>query len=152
LLLFGSDRKEVAVIENRLEATASHKPVVLVVDDNEELRKALNIVLQQQGFDVWLAASGQEALEIQLHHRDWIDLYLIDVEMPGLSGPQTLEKLQGTDVACCFMTTGTEDSNRQELLERGAVHIFEKPLDLLEVSRIVRQILSRHPRHSRRVA
>src|SRR5437879_2312424 len=87
-------------------AASSHKPVLLVVDDNEELRKVLNIALQHEGFDVWLAASGQEALEINRHHRDWIDLFLIDIEMPGLSGPQTLEKLQeaNREVRCCFMT------------------------------------------------
>jgi CheY-like chemotaxis protein len=55
----------------------------LVADDEESVRGVLDIGMRQQGFDVWLAADGQKALDLYRRHCEAIDVVLLDVRMPG---------------------------------------------------------------------
>jgi CheY-like chemotaxis protein len=105
------------------------KPGILVVDDEPLLRKLLQVALEQQGFQIWLAADGYEALQLYQKHRLHVALVLLDVRMPGLDGPQTLAALQILDpaLACCFMTGFAGDYSYTNLLERGALRVFAKP-------------------------
>jgi CheY-like chemotaxis protein len=125
-----------------------HKPIILVVDDREDLRKLLNITLQQQGFDVWLAASGEEALEIYQNHQG-VDLVLLDVHMPGLSGPDTCRGLRqlDPDVRCCLMS-GDARACDSDLLACEAEFIFEKPLEMAKVVRVLCALLDFSPQPS----
>src|SRR5262249_59047688 len=66
------------------------RPGILVVDDDETVRDVVNAWMRQDGFAVWLVASGREALDLYRRHREDIDVVLLDVQMPGLDGPQTL--------------------------------------------------------------
>jgi len=130
-------------------AIASHKPVLLVVDNDEEVRKALNIALQQEGFDVWLASSGEEALEIYRHHYEWIEVFLIDLKMPGLSGLETLTALQSINphLSSCFMTDDATNTNGSELPQHSATPVFQKPLDIANLSLALWQLVgNRSPR------
>jgi DNA-binding NtrC family response regulator len=144
--------KEAIVTENlRKTAAVSHKPVLLVADENEELCKSLNVALQQAGFDVWLASSAYEALEIYRHHRDWIDLFLIDLCLPGGQfGIEMLEALQqiSPDVRCCFMTDRPAARLVKELYRSGAVAVFQKPLCMEELSRALWHLASQRTRRS----
>src|SRR5690349_11978266 len=70
---------------------------VLVVDDQEGVRGVLGAMLRQEGFAVWLAADGWEAIDLYRSRRAAIDLVLLDVRMPGLDGPATLAALRGLD-------------------------------------------------------
>ena len=65
--------------------TPSHG--ILVVDDEAGVLRVLDLVLRQQGFAVWPAAGGVEAVELYRRHREAIDVVLLDVCMPGLDGP-----------------------------------------------------------------
>jgi DNA-binding NtrC family response regulator len=142
----------VIVTENLRETTAvSHKPVLLVADENEELCKSLNVALQQAGFDVWLASSAHEALEIYRHHREWIDLFLIDLCLSGGQfGIEMLEALQqiSPDVRCCFMTDRPAGRLERELYRSGAVAVFQKPLCIEELSRALWRLASQRTRQS----
>ena len=87
------------------EATGTPRPpIVLVVDDNELARRLLAFIVQQHGFDVRSASSGWEAVEVC--SREPVDLVILDVVMPGLDGPKTLEilKVQNPSIRCCFAT------------------------------------------------
>ena len=55
---------------------------------------------------MWLAVDGDDALDLYQRHRAEIDLVLLDVQMPGLDGPRTLDALRefDPDVLACFMT------------------------------------------------
>jgi len=118
-------------------STTIRPPGILVVDDDIGIGNLLQAVLRQQGFMVRWADSGLHALEIYQELRPEIDLVLLDVRMPELDGPQTLTALQQLNAAicCCFMSGDTGVYTEQELLECGAVHVFQKPFHLLEVVR-----------------
>jgi two-component system cell cycle sensor histidine kinase/response regulator CckA len=122
---------------------------ILVVDDEPSLRHLLEIALRREGFTVWLAASGQQALKLYGEQRPNIDLVLLDVGLPDLDGPQTLATLRQVDaqILCCFMSGNIEGKyTEEELLQRGAVYVFSKPFDLFQVAFLLRQLAGKKPR------
>jgi CheY-like chemotaxis protein len=102
------------------------KPTILVVDDEARIRAWLGVALPQNGFEVRLAAAGQEAVDIYREHRD-IALVLLDVLMPGMDGPRTLQAMQAINpqVCCCFLNERNVYSPA-ELLALGAARVFIK--------------------------
>ena len=109
---------------------------ILVVDDEEDLRALLSIGLRQQGFAVWLAADGHEALELYRRHREFIDVALLDVRMPGQDGPQTLAALYKVNpqIRCCFMSGDFGSHTEEKLRSLGAAAVLPKPFRLAEVA------------------
>src|SRR5262249_48257054 len=112
-----------------LESPRPRPPTILVVDDDAMMRMLLEMGLRQQGFDVCVAASGDEAVALYRNGQPNIDLVLLDVRMPGLDGPQTLAVLrqQNPDVRCCFVSGDTGGYNPAELLAMGVADVIEKP-------------------------
>jgi CheY-like chemotaxis protein len=76
------------------------------VDDDPVILELLKLTLRLHGFTVWLATSGQEALELYRQHFAEIAALLLDVRMPGWDGPETLKAVQTVNPAVrfCFMT------------------------------------------------
>ena len=131
-------------------ARLAGRPAVLVVDDEEAVRKVLEIALRLSGLEVRLVANGEEAVE--LCRRDGgVGVALLDVQLPGLDGPQTLAALRGLDpgLVCCFMSGDTGRYSAAGLLAMGAAHFFAKPFVLAEVVRVLREVAAR-ARPSRR--
>lgn len=107
----------------------SRNPGILLADDMALILTLLKFELESRGFAVWLAVDGDDALDLYRRHGTKIDLVLLDVQMPGLDGPHTLEALQriNPDVVACFMTGNAGRYSEEDLLERGAACIFNKP-------------------------
>ncbi len=106
------------------------------------MRDVLNDKLQQEGFSVWLAADGQEALELYRHHCETIDVVLLDVRMPGLDGPQTLAALRKItpQIRCCFMSGYLGNYSEAKLRDLGAATVFAKPFRLAEVAQVLENL------------
>lgn len=119
-------------------------PAVLVVDDEPGIRTLLQAALPRYGFQVFLAASGQEALAAYQEHRTAITAVLLDVHMPGLDGPQTLRALRAIDpqLPCCFMSGGLGAYREEELLALGAARVLSKPFNLLEVAQTLKDLIA----------
>ncbi len=113
---------------------------VLVADDEPAICALLKSVLTSSGFQVWTARHGEEAVECYQQHRDEIDVVLLDVFMPLLDGPQTLEALALLDpeVRCCFMSGHSGNYSLQRLRRMGASCFFLKPLDLAKTRDMLR--------------
>lgn len=123
-------------------------PAVLVVEDEEAVRKLLDVALRQYGFCVWQAAGGAQAVELYSEHRDAIDLDLLDVRMPGMDGAETLTALRKLDplVRAAFMSGNTGDYSVEQLLDLGAAHVLPKPFGSLEeLARTLRRVADRSP-------
>jgi CheY-like chemotaxis protein len=118
------------------------RPGILVVDDEPAIRTLLQLVLEKQGFAVFLAANGLQALECDQRCRSTIAVVLLDVRMPGWDGPQTLTALQQLNPAlcCCFMTGGAGGYTVEDLLERGPARVFPKPFRLGELAADLEQL------------
>jgi two-component system cell cycle sensor histidine kinase/response regulator CckA len=119
-------------------------PGILIADDMGCILTLLKFELEPLGFNVWLAVDGNDALDLYQQHRDEIDLVLLDVQMPGLDGVQTLAHIQrlDPDVIACFMTGNAGIYTNQELLERGAACVFAKPFQAANVAVHLKRLAS----------
>ncbi len=116
---------------------------VLVVDDEEPIRNALKKFLNQQGYDVATAASGDEALRVLQRHK--VSVVLLDVRMPGKSGidlvPQVLELEPAIAI---LMLTAVNDATTAALcMQRGAMDYLTKPIDLSDLARAILRAIRR---------
>lgn len=123
------------------------KPGVLVVDDDHLVRCVLQLGLQRNGFEVWLASNGRKAIDLYREHREDIDVVLLDVQMPGLDGPQTLDNLcqMNPEVLACFIGDNLGAYEPEELLMYGAAHAIAKPFPLEQLVNILRRLTNRVP-------
>jgi ATP-dependent Lon protease len=119
-------------------------PTILVVDDETLIHAMLDAVFQDSGITVTHAASGQEAVERYDSEPERVALVLLDVNMPGMNGPQTLTALRqrNPNLQCCFMSGARGSFTADELQQMGALHFFTKPFCLAELTRTVQQVLA----------
>jgi DNA-binding response OmpR family regulator len=107
------------------------RPAILVIDDEPFVRRLLEEYLARAGFDVHVAASGEEALAKYAILKGSVSLVLLDIELPSLDGPTTLVALRGMDsnVRCCFVS-GYSTYTHEQFVAMGALGIIEKPFRL----------------------
>jgi signal transduction histidine kinase len=119
---------------------------VLVVDDNEMLRRLAATFLRRSGFEVLLAEDGPEALEVFGRERDKIDLILLDLTMPRLSGRETLRRLREIDPGVpVVLVSGFADTAQTSLAEEGAQGFVAKPYREHDLLHAVRAALDKRP-------
>jgi DNA-binding response OmpR family regulator len=108
---------------------AGGKPVVLVADDEEDIRVLVSFRLDRDGWDVVTAADGREALDLILERRP--DIAVLDVRMPKLTGIEVLEQVRadktvgGTPVI--LLSAGVQEDSIARGLEAGANEYMKKP-------------------------
>lgn len=119
---------------------------ILHVDDDLSIQVVAKVALEViGGFNVLSCSSGQEAIEqIQGFAPDFI---LLDVMMPNMDGPQTLEKLSGlVDIGLIpvvFMTAHVQPSEIEHYCSLGARDVIIKPFDPMQLAIQIRHIWSR---------
>jgi len=117
---------------------------VLIVDDEEPIRSALKRYLTKQQFEVFAAASGEEALVHLRQHED-IALMLCDIRMAGMSGvdivPKALEI--SPDLAILMLTAVNDATTAALCMQRGAMDYLTKPIELTELGRTIQRALKR---------
>ncbi len=125
---------------------------ILLVDDNEDFLKAGREFLASQGYDVSIAANGEEALEAVDAQRP--DIILMDVMMPRMDGWETLQALQADEHTAnipVLMLTAVRGSDAvKKSFDRGSVWYYAKPITdyhdlLLVIRRILDQKLEAQP-------
>jgi DNA-binding response OmpR family regulator len=121
------------------------EPLVLVVDDDEAIRTALERALRLEGFAVQVAEDGRRALELVEESRPGV--IVLDVVMPNLSGITVVSRLRarGNDVPICVLSARDEVQDRVAGLEAGADDYVIKPFDLEELVARLRALLRRGP-------
>lgn len=103
--------------------------VVLVVDDEADLRNAIAFDFKRKGFQVQTAVNGTEAFK--LLQQTPVDVIISDIRMPGGDGVQLLNDAKGMDpkLPVVIFITGHSDISVDEAYDRGADAIFSKPFD-----------------------
>lgn len=107
---------------------------VLLVDDESAVRGMLDFALRYHAFTVRSAAGGEDALRLYRAHRATVGVVLLDVQMPGMDGAQTLAAIReiDPDVRCVFMSGNTGRYSAADLLGLGAVRVMQKPFSSLD--------------------
>jgi CheY-like chemotaxis protein len=123
-------------------ATASASGTILLVEDEESVRKLTKQLLQTEGYNVLEAANGPEALECISMHVGQIDLMITDMVMPGMHGRELAIRVRRLRPGIKLLyISGYADSN---LAIDDRSKILEKPFTPDELSDTVRVILSEH--------
>ena len=121
------------------------KPQLLVVDDDEDIRALLRLLLERAGYEVDDQADGRAALRA-FHNGDH-DLVLLDVTMPDLDGWELLERIRDlSEVPVLMLTARDTESDRVRGLRGGADDYVSKPFDREELVARVEALLRRAPR------
>jgi DNA-binding response OmpR family regulator len=102
---------------------------LLIIEDDEPLRTAISRMLAPRGYRLLVATCGAEALELAAHHKGAIDLVLTDVIMPGISGPDIVERLRDVvgPVRTLFMSGYTDHAVLRSETFNASVNFIQKP-------------------------
>ncbi|MGO9569971.1 MAG: PAS domain S-box protein [Desulfomonilaceae bacterium] len=125
--------------------TAMGTGTVLVVDDEDIIRELLGEMLEELGFTVISARDGIEGLEIYCKQWQQIDVVIVDMIMPGLSGREAFREMKkiNPSVRVILSTGFTREGAVQETLEEGIAWFVQKPYRLEELSEAMFHALSR---------
>jgi DNA-binding NtrC family response regulator len=128
--------------------SALQKNNVLVVDDEELYRHAIERILRRVGFDVLMAADAGEAL--QVISANSVALVLCDIQMPGINGLELVRQIHEVepDLPCIVMTGYNTPENSVEALQAGAFWYLEKPFEYDRLD-IVRRLVTQAIEHGR---
>ena len=116
---------------------------ILIVDDEQVIRKLLNQALSKEGYPCQEAGNAEEALE-KLRN-DGFSLVLLDIKMPGKSGAEILSEIKAgyPDMAVVMATAVTDITVAIQCLKRGADDYICKPFNLDEVSMVIQKALEK---------
>jgi two-component system OmpR family response regulator len=122
---------------------AATDPLVLVVDDEADVRQALERALSLEGFAVATAAGGREAIEAVAQRPPAV--IVLDVAMPDLDGVSVVRKLRGdgVDVPVCILSARDEVPDRVSGLQAGADDYLVKPFAFAELLARLRALARR---------
>ena len=113
---------------------------ILVIDDEEMVRGMFRLALELGGHEVVEAADGEEG--VRLYREAPTDLVITDIKMPRTGGLEVIQDLRDDfpDVKIIAIT-GYEPENLNVARQLGALHTFEKPLNMGEFMQIVKEVL-----------
>ena len=114
---------------------------ILVVDDEHLIRWSLEQNLRKQGYDVFTAGSGEDALKIVREEQP--DLVLLDIQLPGISGLEVLEKIKDidADIIVIMVTAHGGLDTAVNAMRMGAYDYINKPFNLDEMAIVIRKSL-----------
>ena len=115
---------------------------ILVVDDEKEIRDLLEINLRSEGYIVFKASCGKEALEIL--NREEIDLVVLDIMMPDMDGLEVCKKLrENSNIPILMLSAKSEDMDKIQGIMTGADDYICKPFKSLELIVRIRALIRR---------
>jgi CheY-like chemotaxis protein len=118
--------------------------VVLIVDDEELVRATASAVLEKAGYEVLLAEDGEQALAVLELRRGRIDLVLLDMTMPVLSGEETLDRLLARwPRAGILATSGYDEQESRRRLGRRVAGFIHKPYNAAQLTTQVAEAMQR---------
>ena len=125
------------------ESILTGKETVLLVDDEQLVIDVAGEMLEYLGYNVIFALTGSEAVDVYQKYKSKIDIIILDIIMPDMGGGDVFEKLKelAPEIKVLLSSGYSIDGEATQLLQRGCSGFIQKPFDLTELSRKVREIL-----------
>lgn len=123
-------------------------PHILVVEDEEHLAKGIKFNLEAEGYHVTAVDNGASGLKLFQDAPESIDLVILDLMLPGMSGYAVCEKLRegGSEVPVLILSARTLTEDRTRGFDVGADQYLTKPFELDELISRVKSLILRHQR------
>ena len=117
------------------------KPRMLIVDDEQGMLRTLRRIMLAKGFEVEVAASGEEA--VGMAETCQPEVLLLDMRMPGLNGVETFRQIKPIcpEAVAVFMTANSSANLSQEARDEGAIEVLSKPVDIDNLCDLITQAL-----------
>jgi CheY-like chemotaxis protein len=131
-----------AAISDSNLASAEPRPVLLIVDDDDEIREALEDVLAERGYSVLTAADGRQALA-RLEQGERPDAIFLDLWMPVMNGWQLLEALSGNPEFNRIPRVVLTAARGQKAKDLNATEVLTKPVRLEQVLGLAERLTAR---------
>lgn len=118
---------------------------VLIVDDDDGIRRSLARIMRCKGFEVETAGDGESAVLVSCQFDP--HLLLLDIRMPGIDGIETFERIRSErpHVSAIFMTAYSSSVRVDKAISLGAISVMSKPLDIESLSHLVEETLADVP-------
>lgn len=127
--------------------TLNHQVSILIIDDEPQIRKFLDIALRAQGYKVHVAENGLKGLEILVTQR--IGLLILDLGLPDMDGLEVLTELrQWSDIPVIVLSARPDENQKIKLLDAGANDYVTKPFSIQELSARVRVMFRTKPQQT----
>ena len=136
--------KRVSKAKKGFEKLIKQTGTVLLVDDEAVVRKICMSILEKIGYRVLSAKDGQEAIELYRNNKDEIDIVLLDMIMPNMSGGEVYDHLKeiNPEVKALLLSGYSIDGEATEILNQGCDGFIQKPFDIKKLSAEIRKILT----------
>ena len=117
---------------------------ILVVDDDSDIREVIRIQLESKGYYVWEAANGMDAIRVVTRSPD-IDLIILDIMMPGMSGVDACAQIRTFSSApILFLTAKSKECDKHDAYENGGDDYLVKPFSQAELFMKIHSLLRRY--------
>ena len=138
-----ASEKEIIEEKKSVGDTSKGSETVLFVDDEDMIIEVAGELFEQLGYKVLIARSGKEAIEIYEKNKEQIDIVLLDMIMPDMSGSDTYDKLKeiNPDVKVLLSSGYSMIGTATEIMDRGCSGFIQKPFKMKELSQKLREIL-----------
>ncbi|MBA4396111.1 MAG: hypothetical protein C0394_01785 [Syntrophus sp. (in: bacteria)] len=117
--------------------------ILLLVDDEEHLLETTKLLLEQYGYQVLTAESGEKAIEIFSSEKTKIALVILDLLMPGMGGIKSFDALRNLDpnIKIIISSGYMASSKQRDVMDKGAAGFLQKPYRRLDILKLVRRVL-----------
>jgi CheY-like chemotaxis protein len=129
--------------ETPAQPRSPQRGTVLIVEDEAPMVRLLSELLQQSGYHVVAATNGEQAIDLFRHHKDKIDLVLLDLNLPKANGADVIRALkeQRPETRIIVATGYLQPEVKEQLLQTGVMHYIHKPYLIDEVLEKLNSVL-----------
>jgi PAS domain S-box-containing protein len=137
------DRKSAAQNPAFREEPKEGSGCILIVDDEDAVRSALSLQLEQLGYEVILASDGREGCELYRLNRERVDAVIMDMIMPRMNGRDCLREIRRIDPSAKVIVFSgfVQESILHELQEAGISEFIKKPFRIIQITNALERAL-----------
>ena len=120
------------------------KETVFLIDDDDMIADVSELILKKSGYDVVIAKSGKEAIEVYKEKHSRIDMVILDMILPDMGGGDTYDRLKeiNPEIKVLLASGYDKDYQGSDIMERGCDGFIQKPFNMNELLEKIRGILT----------